>query len=237
MEGLQFNNPESDPQQEAQTESIKSAELLKPLAREEAQMFARELGMNVAAEGQKAEKDTEGFLSKLAPRAKNLMRVVVAAFAFSGAFGVAFKTPEAEAGGYQERGGRQEYVVTGQDIYNQEYAKARAMYERAQAQRDVQDIRATARDQARADAEFSRDPRNIVGEARARESARIEAQEAQRRKYELERIGKIQAQQQAEYARQQAILAHDPVARLITGIFNMPNRVVSGAIDGMLDGR
>ncbi|MEK7576179.1 MAG: hypothetical protein AAB482_00635 [Patescibacteria group bacterium] len=212
MEGLNF---------EDSTGSQESHEAQLPLlAHREAEMLVEKLGEGVTHEGDEG----KGFLTQLPEKVRKYAKVMLLGTALSGGLGVEFSPTEAEAGD------RHEYVVTAQDIARDAYTQERERIARQQAQRDVSTIQETARQQARADAEFERNPNDIAGAAFAKEQARIAAQEAQYRRRALEQAGR-------NAARQQAALAHDPLARVIVGLFNLPNKVISPIIDRAFDGR
>ena len=219
MEGARkFENSEPiTPEEEIH---IESAELLGPLARKEAKMLIEEVGEDIT----EVNPEGRGVLT----RVQRYARATLLATALSGAFAIGFKPSPAEAG--DDRGGRQEYTVTREDIYDKAYQDEQVRLKRVDIQKDTQDIKEVARNRARADVEREKDPRDIIGAAQERELARLDAQRIQRRKNELEQFGR-------DVARQQAILRNHPIDRFIVNMFNLPNRIVSPEIDRVLDGR
>ena len=216
MERINFEEPEENLEQAIPSKDLERLESreaeLPPLATAEAGMLVEKFGDGIIREGEEG----RGFLTRLPEKVKKFGRMMLLGTALSGGLGIELADAD----------DRRTYGISAQDIHDEAYKKERERLARQQEQREVRDIQNTARDHARADAEWQRDPRQVVDEARAKERARVEAQYAKQRSRNLERFGK-------DLARQDAILARDPLARVIVGLFNLPNKIVTGAIDSI----
>lgn len=202
------------PEQFEEPVSRESAEQNHPLPDAEAEMFLR------------AGPDGGGIFAKISEL--KFARMVFLATALSGAFAIGFRPSVAEAG--DDRGGKQEYTIDRQDIYDKAGQEEQARLRKGYAQKDKQIIEEVARNRARADFLRQQNPMDIIGAARERERARIEAQDAKWLHNRLQQIGR-------DAAKHDAMLKGHPVDQFIEGTFNSLDRIISPKIDRLLDGR
>lgn len=215
METFHENLEEKDETLPEEERAIESAgEREHPLIEEEAAMVMEK------AAGEESE--VRGFLSRLPKGARKYLQIIALGSALTGAFELGIRPDEAAA----EEG--YEYVHKGksaQQIYDEEYARARGQYERQYDTNEGQQIRETARRDAERDAMMS----NIGAIAKRAYDQQIQAGEQRQ-------INEIRTAAEREGRRRGYIDANRPrpgtIAYWFLNMVNRPNEIVTEAVDG-----